>query len=196
MGMVHLLKATEMIFLCVCATFPEGPKVQCHIVMVTWPLAKKSFTALCVLCVDVEAECAAVYNQDCLNITCLTQTFQNVLNWKRKRPECVTWNCPDLSFKHSCESITSWLNLNWNNKLVFSFMSSQLREVGYCTGHEPDSMEFSSLGGWVATRASGMKKNVYGNIEDLVSYTPCLKPLCSCLFQTLGDSQDTKGTTQ
>ena len=25
-----------------------------------------------------------------------------------------------------------------------------------------------SLGGWVATRASGMKKNVYGNIEDLV----------------------------
>ena len=25
-----------------------------------------------------------------------------------------------------------------------------------------------SIGGWVATRASGMKKNVYGNIEDLV----------------------------
>lgn len=32
-------------------------------------------------------------------------------------------------------------------------------------------MEFSSLGGWVATRASGMKKNIYGNIEDLVSRT-------------------------
>lgn len=30
-------------------------------------------------------------------------------------------------------------------------------------------MEFSSLGGWVATRASGMKKNIYGNIEDLVN---------------------------
>lgn len=29
-------------------------------------------------------------------------------------------------------------------------------------------MEFSSLGGWVATRASGMKKNIYGNIEDLL----------------------------
>ncbi|KAJ8012732.1 hypothetical protein DPEC_G00045940 [Dallia pectoralis] len=43
-----------------------------------------------------------------------------------------------------------------------------LNEGGYCTGHEPDSMEFSSLGGWVATRASGMKKNIYGNIEDLV----------------------------
>ena len=45
-----------------------------------------------------------------------------------------------------------------------------------CTGHEPDSQEFSTVGGWVATRcvfflhlalmgrASGMKKNVYGNM--------------------------------
>jgi alkyldihydroxyacetonephosphate synthase len=47
-------------------------------------------------------------------------------------------------------------------------LNSFLLYLGYCTGHEPDSMEFSSLGGWVATRASGMKKNVYGNIEDLV----------------------------
>jgi len=45
----------------------------------------------------------------------------------------------------------------------------QLSEKGFCTGHEPDSMEFSSLGGWVVTRASGMKKNIYGNIEDLVN---------------------------
>ena len=35
-------------------------------------------------------------------------------------------------------------------------------------GHEPDSVEFSTLGGWIATHASGMKKNRYGNIEDLV----------------------------
>lgn len=35
-------------------------------------------------------------------------------------------------------------------------------------GHEPDSAEFSTLGGWIATRASGMKKNKYGNIEDLL----------------------------
>ncbi|KAL2737842.1 alkyldihydroxyacetonephosphate synthase [Vespula squamosa] len=43
-----------------------------------------------------------------------------------------------------------------------------LRQQGLTSGHEPDSYEFSSLGGWVATRASGMKKNTYGNIEDLV----------------------------
>jgi alkyldihydroxyacetonephosphate synthase len=37
-------------------------------------------------------------------------------------------------------------------------------------GHEPDSIEFSTLGGWIATRASGMKKNKYGNIEDIGIY--------------------------
>jgi alkyldihydroxyacetonephosphate synthase len=29
-------------------------------------------------------------------------------------------------------------------------------------------MEFSTLGGWISTRASGMKKNYYGNIEEIV----------------------------
>jgi hypothetical protein len=38
-----------------------------------------------------------------------------------------------------------------------------LRLLGYRAGQEPDSGEFSSLGGWVATRASGMKKNAIGN---------------------------------
>ena len=52
--------------------------------------------------------------------------------------------------------------------IVGQDLEKKLNEFGFCTGHEPDSMEFSTLGGWVATRASGMKKNVYGNIEDLV----------------------------
>ncbi|KAF2879575.1 hypothetical protein ILUMI_26600 [Ignelater luminosus] len=47
-------------------------------------------------------------------------------------------------------------------------LERELGKLGYTSGHEPDSYEFSSLGGWVATRASGMKKNTYGNIEDLV----------------------------
>ncbi|XP_011313795.1 alkyldihydroxyacetonephosphate synthase [Fopius arisanus] len=47
-------------------------------------------------------------------------------------------------------------------------LERELRLKGFTTGHEPDSYEFSSLGGWVATRASGMKKNTYGNIEDLL----------------------------
>ncbi len=47
-------------------------------------------------------------------------------------------------------------------------ITSQLAEYGFTMGHEPDSVEFSTMGGWVATNASGMKKNRYGNIEDLV----------------------------
>jgi len=43
-----------------------------------------------------------------------------------------------------------------------------LEQHGFTMGHEPDSIEFSTLGGWIATHAGGMKKNRYGNIEDLV----------------------------
>ncbi|TAQ84945.1 hypothetical protein B7494_g6733 [Chlorociboria aeruginascens] len=45
---------------------------------------------------------------------------------------------------------------------------ADLAEHGFTMGHEPDSIEFSTLGGWIATNASGMKKNKYGNIEHLV----------------------------
>lgn len=45
---------------------------------------------------------------------------------------------------------------------------AELKRHGLTMGHEPDSVEFSTLGGWIATNASGMKKNKYGNIEDLV----------------------------
>ena len=44
------------------------------------------------------------------------------------------------------------------------------------SGHEPDSMEFSTLGGWISTRASGMKKNTYGNIEDIVQGITLVTP--------------------
>ncbi len=37
-------------------------------------------------------------------------------------------------------------------------------------------MEFSTLGGWIATRASGMKKNQYGNIEDLLVHVTVVTP--------------------
>ncbi|MGQ0703526.1 MAG: FAD-binding oxidoreductase [Gemmatimonadales bacterium] len=47
-------------------------------------------------------------------------------------------------------------------------LQAQLAGYGLTLGHEPDSVEFSTLGGWIATFASGMKKNRYGNIEDLV----------------------------
>ncbi|CAG9812258.1 unnamed protein product [Chironomus riparius] len=47
-------------------------------------------------------------------------------------------------------------------------MEEALEKEGLTVGHEPDSIELSTLGGWVATRSSGMKQQTYGNIEDIV----------------------------
>ena len=54
-------------------------------------------------------------------------------------------------------------------------IETTLNTHGLTLGHEPDSMEFSSMGGWVATRASGMRKNRYGNIEDIVQRIQLVK---------------------
>lgn len=55
-------------------------------------------------------------------------------------------------------------------------LESELRARGYTCGHEPDSLELSTLGGWIATNASGMKKNRYGNIEDIVENITLVTP--------------------
>jgi alkyldihydroxyacetonephosphate synthase len=55
-------------------------------------------------------------------------------------------------------------------------IEEQLARHGFTLGHEPDSAELSTLGGWIATSASGMKKNRYGNIEDLVLSVSAVTP--------------------
>jgi alkyldihydroxyacetonephosphate synthase len=55
-------------------------------------------------------------------------------------------------------------------------IEAQLHPHGFTLGHEPDSIEHSTLGGWIATNASGMKKNRYGNIEDIVLSISALTP--------------------
>jgi alkyldihydroxyacetonephosphate synthase len=46
-------------------------------------------------------------------------------------------------------------------------VESQLRAHGYTLGHFPQSFEFSTLGGWIATRSSGQESLRYGRIEQL-----------------------------
>jgi len=57
-----------------------------------------------------------------------------------------------------------------------SRLEELLGEQGFTVGHEPDSIELSTLGGWIATNASGMKKNRYGNIEDIVENVTMVSP--------------------
>ena len=71
--------------------------------------------------------------------------------------------------------LSSILSINRNNMTaviqagaIGKDVEKALNAANLTLGHEPDSMEFSSLGGWIATRASGMRKNRYGNIEDIV----------------------------
>jgi alkyldihydroxyacetonephosphate synthase len=62
-------------------------------------------------------------------------------------------------------------------------LERELQKHGLTSGHEPDSYEFSTLGGWISTNASGMKKNRYGNIEDIVESISVVTP--SGTLQTL-----------
>lgn len=55
-------------------------------------------------------------------------------------------------------------------------LEEALKKEGFTSGHEPDSMELSTLGGWIATNASGMKKNRYGNIEQIVENVTMITP--------------------
>ena len=43
----------------------------------------------------------------------------------------------------------------------------QLGARGWVLGHYPDSFTHSTLGGWVATRSSGMQSDKYGDISDI-----------------------------
>lgn len=46
-------------------------------------------------------------------------------------------------------------------------LEAQLRARGFTLGHYPQSFEFSTLGGWVATRSSGQQSLGYGRMENL-----------------------------
>ena len=46
-------------------------------------------------------------------------------------------------------------------------LEEQLNAQGWTLGHFPDSFAHSTLGGWIATRSSGMQSDKYGDIADL-----------------------------
>ena len=46
-------------------------------------------------------------------------------------------------------------------------LEAQLNASGWTLGHFPDSFTHSTLGGWIATRSSGMQSDKYGDVADL-----------------------------
>ncbi|MFP3870491.1 MAG: FAD-binding oxidoreductase, partial [Syntrophobacteria bacterium] len=47
-------------------------------------------------------------------------------------------------------------------------LEKHLRANGFTLGHLPQSFEFSTLGGWIATRSAGQNSTKYGKIEHMV----------------------------
>jgi alkyldihydroxyacetonephosphate synthase len=55
-------------------------------------------------------------------------------------------------------------------------LEEQLREHGLTLRHFPQSFEYSTLGGWVATRAGGHFATLYTHIDDLVESVRAMTP--------------------
>jgi alkyldihydroxyacetonephosphate synthase len=55
-------------------------------------------------------------------------------------------------------------------------LEDQLRDHGYTLRHFPQSFEFSTLGGWIVTRAGGHFATLYTHIDDLVESIRAITP--------------------
>lgn len=56
-------------------------------------------------------------------------------------------------------------------------LEDKLNALGFSLGHVPDSFEYSSLGGWIATRSAGQQSDAYGKIEDMVVALKMVTPV-------------------
>ena len=55
-------------------------------------------------------------------------------------------------------------------------LERQANAQGFTVGHFPDSFTHSTLGGWIATRSSGMQSDRYGDIADLTRAVRVVTP--------------------
>jgi alkyldihydroxyacetonephosphate synthase len=69
-------------------------------------------------------------------------------------------------------------------------MEEQLTGRGFTLGHFPDSFEFSTVGGWVATRSAGMQSDKYGKIEDMVLSVRMVTPSGVLVTRTVPKSSN------
>jgi len=55
-------------------------------------------------------------------------------------------------------------------------LERRLNERGWTIGHFPDSFTHSTLGGWIATRSSGMQSDKYGDIAEITRAVRVVTP--------------------
>lgn len=61
--------------------------------------------------------------------------------------------------------------------IIGPHLEAQLRAHGYTLGHFPQSFEYSTLGGWIATLSSGQQSLYYGRINDLFAGGRMITPV-------------------
>ena len=69
-------------------------------------------------------------------------------------------------------------------------MEEQLKSHGVTLGHFPDSFEYSTLGGWIATRSAGMQSDKYGKIEDMILSLRMVTPKGTIVTRTVPKSSN------
>ena len=55
-------------------------------------------------------------------------------------------------------------------------LEQQLQAKGWSLGHFPQSFEYSTLGGWLATRSAGQNSTLYGKIEHMTAAVRMIAP--------------------
>ena len=63
-------------------------------------------------------------------------------------------------------------------------IENQLNEEGFTLGHFPQSWEYSTLGGWIASRSSGQQSLKYGRIENLFAGGKIVTPKGTLVIPT------------
>ncbi|MGH2899135.1 MAG: FAD-binding oxidoreductase, partial [Solirubrobacteraceae bacterium] len=82
------------------------------------------------------------------------------------RPDCVVLSTRGLDGLVSLDSRN--LTASFRAGTRGGDAERRVQQEGLTIGHWPQSVELSTVGGWVATRAAGQFSTAYGSIEDLV----------------------------
>jgi alkyldihydroxyacetonephosphate synthase len=81
----------------------------------------------------------------------------------RDRP-CITLHLGRLSRVIAVDPIAGTATVGAG--ILGPALEQQLNARGFTMGHFPQSFQYSSLGGWIATRSGGQKSTLYGKIEE------------------------------
>ena len=82
------------------------------------------------------------------------------------RPDCVVLSTRGLDGLVSFDARN--LTASFRAGTMGGEAERRIQKEGLTIGHWPQSVELSTVGGWVATRAAGQFSTAYGSIEDLV----------------------------